>query len=83
LLQIEQMGLPTRPTKKTDSRAKHWEGGSVEVDAVHPATLRGFAAGCIEQHVPEGHMDVLLAAEASERMALRMFGRKFLDGELE
>lgn len=76
--QIEELDLPTRPTKKSDSRAKGWDGGSVEVDAIHPSQLRALAATCIEQHIPEGHMDVLLAAEASEREALKSFGREFL-----
>jgi len=39
--------------------------------------LREFAAACIEQHTSDGHMDVLLAAEQSERTALKAFGRKF------
>jgi hypothetical protein len=38
--QIEEFDLPTRPTKKTDSRAKTFEGESVEVDAIPPARLR-------------------------------------------
>lgn len=78
--QIEQWDLPTRPTKRSDSRSKGWEGGSVEVDAIHPARLRALARNCIELHIPDGHMDVLLAAESSERTALRIFGRQFLNG---
>ena len=31
--QIHELGLPTRPTKASDSRAKGFDGGSVEVDA--------------------------------------------------
>jgi hypothetical protein len=80
--QIADMDLPTRPTKKSDSRAKGWEGRSVEVDAIHPDDLRALAEACIVEHIPDGHMDVLLAAEQSERLALRMFGQQFLDGEV-
>jgi hypothetical protein len=40
--QIRQMNLPTRPTKKTDSRNKDFQGESVEVDAIPPVTLRGW-----------------------------------------
>lgn len=74
--QIEELGLPTRPTKKSDSRSRGWEGGSVEVDAIHPTRLREMANDCIEQHIPEGHMDTLLAAESSERILLRAFGEQ-------
>ena len=38
--QIEKFRLPTRPTKKTDSRAKNHEGDSVELDAMPPKMLR-------------------------------------------
>ena len=75
--QIAEWKLPTRPTKESDSRAKSWRGGSVEVDAIHPTQLRALAEECIQRHIPEGHMDVLLEAEASERLALKMFGQSF------
>ncbi|MBL8726658.1 MAG: hypothetical protein JNK49_21635 [Planctomycetes bacterium] len=77
--QIRIFNLPTRPTKSSDSRARDWEGGSVEVDALHPDVLRSLANDVIEYHIPEGHMDTLLAAEASERQALRMFGKRMLE----
>lgn len=76
--QIASMELPTRPTKRTDSRSRGWQGGSVEVDAIHPTDLRTLATACIEQHIPDGHLTELLAAEASERNLLRSFGREFL-----
>ena len=38
--QIESMALPTRPTKKSDSPSRNFEGESVEVDAIEPAVLR-------------------------------------------
>src|SRR5215472_2490733 len=34
--QITALNLPTRPTKKTDSRSKAFKGESVEVDAIEP-----------------------------------------------
>lgn len=81
--QIVEFGLPSRPTKKSDSRSKGWVGGSVEVDAIHPDHLRELVDQCIQRHIPEGHMDVLLAAEKSERETLRLFGKQFLEGERE
>ena len=38
--QIKQYNLLTRPTKKTDSRARNFEGESVEVDALAPHVIR-------------------------------------------
>ncbi|MCX6924086.1 MAG: hypothetical protein NT154_12885, partial [Verrucomicrobia bacterium] len=46
--QITEWKLPTRPTKTTDSRSRRFDGESVEVDAVPPATLRGLVRSCIE-----------------------------------
>ena len=38
--QIVDLALPTRPVKKTDKRAKNWEGGCVEVDTLTPVQIR-------------------------------------------
>ena len=38
--QITDLALPTRPVKKTDKRAKNWEGGCVEVDTLTPVQIR-------------------------------------------
>jgi hypothetical protein len=65
--QIAQWHLPTRPTKKTDSRSKGFEGDSVEVDAIEPQMLRGLVRECIDRHVDLARLDVLRAAEESER----------------
>jgi len=69
--QIRQMGLPTRPTKPTDSRSKKFKGPSVEVDAIRPAVLRNMATQCIERHIDGQALDVMKAAERSEREILR------------
>ena len=45
--QIAQYDLPTRPTKRTDSRAKNYLGPSVELDAFEPSTLRGLVEQAI------------------------------------
>jgi hypothetical protein len=70
LEQIAEMKLPTRPTKKTDSRAKGFIGESVEVDAIPPRTLRQMVSECITQHVDQQAYAVLRAAEESERVTL-------------
>jgi hypothetical protein len=57
--QIETLELPTRPTKRSDTRSKTFEGESVEVDAIPPATLRQLVRDCIEQHVDHQQLAVL------------------------
>src|SRR5262249_24048740 len=49
--QIRELQLPTRPTKTTDSRAKNFDGESVEVDAIEPDVLRQMVRDCIENHI--------------------------------
>jgi hypothetical protein len=65
--QIAQWGLPTRPTKKSDTRAKRFRGESVEVDAIPPDHLRTLVAEVILRHVDNDALRVLRAAEANER----------------
>jgi hypothetical protein len=65
--QIVDLGLQTRPTKKTDSRAKSFRGRSVELDAIPSATLRGMVRDCIERHVDKRMLRVTEVAEESER----------------
>jgi hypothetical protein len=68
--QIEEWDLPTRPTKKSDTRSKSFEGDSVEVDAIPSQQLRDLVRNCIEQHVDHSKLMVVETAEASEREIL-------------
>lgn len=74
--QITAWKLPTRPTKQTDSRAKKFQGESVELDAIHPDQLRRLVEDAILRHLPRGQMAVLRIAERSEREMLRLFARE-------
>jgi hypothetical protein len=66
--QILDWNLPTRPTKKSDSRTKTWTGGdSVELDAIDPNVLRQLVRDAIEQHISPDRLAVIEAAEESER----------------
>ncbi|MGW0841435.1 hypothetical protein ACWD26_14930 [Streptomyces sp. NPDC002787] len=66
--QIEELALPTRPTKRSDTRSKKWTGGeSVEVDAIEPDTLRRIVREAIEQHIDTHALELTEAAEESER----------------
>jgi hypothetical protein len=73
--QIEEWGLPTRPTKKTDSRSKNFQGESVEVDAIPPDHLRELCRGVIEQHLPIDERDRVLEMEAAERDSFKEVAR--------
>jgi hypothetical protein len=74
--QIKQYGLPTRPTKKTDSRAKKFRSRSVEVDALDSATLQALAGSAIKSHLDDGEVERLLLIEEQERGTLAAFARK-------
>jgi hypothetical protein len=69
--QISQWDLPTRPTKRTDSRCKSFEGQSVEVDAIPPRQLREIVRQCIEQHVDRAQLEVTRDIEKGEKDLLR------------
>lgn len=68
--QIRELHLPTRPTKKTDSRARSFGQQSVEVDAIRARRLRSMVDECIQRHIDQHQFAVLQMAEASERSIL-------------
>jgi hypothetical protein len=69
--QIDEWTLPTRPTKTSDSRSKNFGDISVELDAIAPDRLRAIVRMAIENHLPEQQLDVLKAAEESERELIK------------
>jgi len=74
--QIAEYNLPTRPTKKGDSRLRHFHGESVEVDAIPPEALRALANDAIVAHVNPKEVRRLEVAEADERLMLEWFVEK-------
>ena len=68
--QIIAMNLPTRPTKKSDSRAKNFQGESVEVDAIPPRVLKDLVESRITDHVDTQALRAVETAEESERELL-------------
>lgn len=68
--QIAEMDLPTRPTKQSDSRAKSFIGGSVEVDAIAPSVLRSMVEQAILDHLDIDAWEALQEVERHERSAL-------------
>lgn len=49
---IERYNLPTRPTKKTDSRSAKFEGESAELDTMDMRTIKQRVNDCIMENVP-------------------------------
>jgi hypothetical protein len=69
---IAEFNLPTRPTKREgNAHANGFDGDSVELDALPPGVLRDMVRETIEQHIAPEVVDVLRAAEESERELLR------------
>jgi hypothetical protein len=65
--QIVAWNLPTRPTKKTDTRSKNFGAISVELDAIEPNMFRGLVEEVIQRHLPPDQFAILKTAEKSER----------------
>jgi hypothetical protein len=80
--QIFTYELPTRPTKKTDSRSKNFEGESVEVDAIPPAILREMASDCITRHVEPGAYTRLMRVENEEKETMLRISDAWKQGKL-
>ena len=68
--QIDELVLPTRPTKTTDSRAASFAGESVEIDAIETSTLLELVETAITRHIDHDKLDALLAQEDRERDSL-------------
>ncbi len=75
--QIEKYGLPERPTKDTDSRSKHFSGGSVDVDAISPRVLADLTTGYIVQHLDLAQVERLRRIEEEERRTLAEMAAHF------
>jgi hypothetical protein len=80
--QIREWNLPTRPTKKEgNTHAKHFEGDSVELDAIPPLQLRALVRGCIERHIDQVALRALRTAEQSEREQLLGWAQQLQAGQ--
>jgi len=68
--QITAWDLPTRPTKRTDSRSKNFKGESVELDAIPANMLRQLCRDVIEQHIEPYTLHYTKMIETLERETL-------------
>ncbi len=80
---VELYSLPTRATKKSDSRAKNFKGESVDVDALPPLVLRQMVRDCIARHLDKNTYEQLMIAEKAERELLRDFLGGIIDDDHE
>jgi hypothetical protein len=64
---IAEWNLPTQPATKTDRRAKHWAGDSIELDAIPPDTLRGIVRNAILQYISPERLHGVETTEQYER----------------
>jgi hypothetical protein len=81
--QIEDWSLPTRPTKRSDSRAARFGSDeSVELDAIDPRQLRSMVGRAIKKHMPKKKYDQLMLQEEAERERLRQLTKQ-LEDELD
>jgi hypothetical protein len=71
--QISQWALPSRPTKTTDTRAKDFNGDSVELDAIPARRLRELVSNAIERHIDQVALEATRRIEAAERRNLESF----------
>lgn len=71
--QIVEYSLPTRPTKKSDSRSKGFTGESVELDALSTSQLHELVETAITQHLDKGQLDRTLKIEEQEQKSLEEF----------
>jgi hypothetical protein len=78
--QIVGYGLPTRPTKASDSRSRTFTGESVEVDAIPAPQLRRLVGAAIEAHIDPQELDRLRSIEEAERDTLRDMATSFGGG---
>lgn len=75
--QIAVYGLPTRPTKKSDSRAATFgDDRSVELDALPAQTFKQIIEDAICNHIDQQSLAVVREAEASEREWLEGMAQK-------
>ncbi len=69
--QIASLGLPTRPTKRSDARAHKFEGESVELDAIPGRRLRELVEGAIKRYIDMDAWILSSRRELGDRGRLR------------
>jgi hypothetical protein len=73
--QVSDWDLPSRPTKKSDTRASGFDGASVELDAIPASKLRELVDNAIRSHLDLREVEFLRVIEAEERAGLTELAR--------
>lgn len=68
--QVDAWQLPTRPAKRSDTRAAGWQWPCVEVDAIPANHLRDLCESCITRHLDPAELEAAQEAERLERESL-------------
>ena len=71
--QIMEMQLPSRPTKKSDTRSKGFGDESVELDAINPDKLREIVRDCIFSVLDQSALEHTLLIEKLEQESINQF----------
>ena len=69
--QIQELALPTRPTKKSDTRAWGFGEESVELDAIEPDVLRQMVTDVLQGQFPDGAREENRRKEKAARKEIR------------
>lgn len=69
--QVARWGVPTRPTKATDSRSYAWRGDSAELDAVPATDLQRRLERSIKKRIDKAAWDESVTREHQDREAIR------------
>ena len=76
--QIERWSLPSRPTKRSDTRAKGWVGESVELDSIDPEQLRTLIVESIESCIDTAVLNSEMKIQELESETLSQYLKAFL-----
>lgn len=77
--QINELGLPGVPPKRTDSRTARWDGAAVvELDAVEPKLLAEMAKKAIAEYFDKDLHEELKQKEAEEREIYRQALKEYV-----
>lgn len=69
--QMARWGVPTRPTKQSDTRAGKWTGESAELDAVDPDFLQARLEDAIVKRIDAAAWNAAARQEAVDRERIR------------
>jgi hypothetical protein len=79
--QIAYLKLPTRSPKRNSAADRAWPYDyACELDALPPDTLRALVRYYIERHLPRHELEILKAAEESERSIIRQLVTAVIGG---